>query len=728
MPKIRPLATVLANWQTADKTPSKTNFQIGKLRMSKKLRILQTAQLDWRDETPLAIEFDDFYYSTEDAIAESDYVFLQHNQIEQRLKAFNDGLLGASFPLESEQIYFRQKSVFRVAETGFGTGLNFLLTMRAWFNVQAIDEQALPAGNGLSPATQLHFISFEKHPMSQVDLQRSLQAYPELSAYSDILIDHYPDLLPGWHEVLLFSGRVRLSLWLGDALQGLAECAPNAKVDAWYLDGFAPIKNPQLWNPKLYQAMVKLSHQKTTFATFTAAGEVRRGLQAVGFDVHKDSGYGKKREMCFGQIKHLRSSASKTPWFVANCPKNSQAGRVKSAVVVGAGLAGATTAYALAQAGFKVKVLESATETATQASGNLAGTLHPLVTVDWNLRSQFYQLGYNATQRWLLPWLASKKAQGDLSGMLQLAAMPIMHKRLLEALKRVPLPENYANWLEPDEASQVLGVKTHLPGMFYPNSGWIYPKSVIEHCLKHPNIELVLSCEVHDFEKVNGLWKLETSQGDFETECLVFATGSLASKLHEKLKLSIRPVKGQVTHLSSNAVKSQLNVPITHKGYSSPTAADVWVTGATFEAPSLTTDLSEEAHRENIANVQQVVAGWLSEDCTEAEHVGGRIAFRPTTPDHLPVIGQVPDWNWVEENYLQQSHTHAVYRYPEMRYQQGLFVNNGHGPRGLMSVFLAAEWLLAEIDGRESIAPESLRNACHPARFVIRQWRSGKAS
>ena len=695
--------------------------------MSKKPAILQTAQLEWRDETPLAIEFDDFYYSTDDAIAESDYVFLQHNAITQRFEELFEAY--GTFPeiaWQGEQTYFAKKSIFRIAETGFGTGLNFLLTMQAWFEAQGIDIQNPPAGESLYPAAQLHFVSFEKYPMKLMDLQRALQAYPELAVYAGLLIHNYPDLLPGWHEVSLFSGRVRLSLWFGDALQGLAECVPSAKVDAFFLDGFAPVKNPQLWNSKLYQSVAKLSYEETTFATFTAAGDVRRGLQAVGFDVQKDTGFGKKREMCFGKMQFLRPNASKAPWFVVKSLKDNQKELFNRVVVVGAGLSGATTAYALAQAGFKVKLLESADEVASQASGNLAGTLHPLVTVDWNLRSQFYQLGYSATQRWLLPWLESNKIQGDLSGMLQLAATPTMHERLLEALERVPLPDNYAKWLESDAASQVLGVKTHLPGMFYPNSGWIYPKSVIEHCLKHPNIELVLSCEVNDFEKVDGLWKLETSQGNFETECLVFATGSLASKLHEKLKLPIRPVKGQVTHLSSNAVKNSLNVPITHKGYSSPTATDAWVTGATFEAPSLTTELSDEAHHENIANVEQAVEGWLG--VVSDDQMNGRIAFRPTTPDHLPVVGAVPNWDWVEENYLQQSHTHAVYRYPEMQYQSGLFVNNGHGPRGLMSVFLAAEWLMAEVQGEDASAPQTLRNACHPARFVIRHWRSGKGA
>lgn len=718
--------------------------------MNEKPVILQTAKLQWREETPLATEFDDFYYSTDDGLEESDYIFLQHNQIAQRFVTFVQANAAHSqYPLESEVAFFLDKPVFRIAETGFGTGLNFLLVLRQWCLALGIEEESLGdfdrpvkiqnkyqdlAEDGKYPVLQLHYIAFEKQPMQPEDLQRSLNVYPQLKSYCNVLLANYPDLLPGWHEVYLFSGRVRLSLWFGDANQGLAECDPYAKVDAWLLDGFAPVKNPEMWNAKLYQAIARLSDLRTTFATFTAAGDVRRGLQAVGFDVQKATGYGKKREMCFGKLQQLRPSASKTPWFELNSDeivKNTQ-----SAIVVGAGLAGATTAFALAQAGYQVRVLEQHSQVANEASGNLAGTLHPLVTVDWNLRSAFYQLGYEASQRWLAPWLAANKIAGNLSGIVQLAATETAQKRLQEALCRVPLSRNYAKWLASDEAAECLGSDCHLNGLFFPNGGWIYPRSVIEYCLAHPNIEVVTDCVVVDFQRSEQAWQVETLQNHSEVQLsadhLVFATGSLANALHQKLGLPIRPVKGQVSHLAPSLVRKPLNFPVTHSGYSSPTADGAWVCGATFEAPDLSTELSLTGHQHNIAATESALPEMLSKEVKSQlnalksdEWLQGRIAFRPTTPDHLPVIGAVPDWEWVQTNYCQQSHTHAVYRYPRMQYQPNLYVNNGHGPRGLMSVFLAAEVILAQISGRSVPMPQSLRAACHPARFVVRQWRAG---
>lgn len=684
--------------------------------------ILQTAQIEWREGVAFAPAFDDFYFSKKNGLEESDYIFVQHNDLPER---FAQHILAApeAEVCANHSWFFAKKSVFRIAETGFGSGLNFLLTVQLWHK---IFQQNLSNPTLYRPV-QLHFVSVEKHPMSAQDVRAVLENYPGMASWAQKLLEVYPPLLPGWHDIYLLDGLVRLTLWFGDAQLGFAECDSHSKVDAWFLDGFSPSKNPDMWQPKLYQHIARLSHSTTTFATFTAAGHVRRGLESIGFAIEKDEGYGKKREMCFGKMQHLRPNASKAPWFERKSSQKLES--KKNAIIVGAGLSGATTAYALAQAGWKVKVLERHAQPAQEASGNLAGTLHPLVTVDWNLRSQFYQLGYAATVRWLVPWLAANSVAGNLQGMLQLAATDTALKRLQEAIWRIPLPEFYAQWLDKKAASDKLGVATDYPAMFYPSSGWVYPHSVIETCLAHPNIELLCECEVTAFERLSNGWQVDTSLGEMQAEHLVFATGSLAKEVHAKLGLPIRPVKGQVTHLAEEAVITALSYPVTHKGYSSPTASGTWVTGATFEAPDLSTDVSTAGHTHNINTMQEAMPEWLSVEVTQVENhsaISGRIAFRPTTPDHLPIIGAVPDWNWVAQNYCQQSHTHAVYRYPSMEYQPGLYVNNGHGPRGLMSVFLAAEWLLAEMEGRDLPVSKSLYAACHPARFQIRLWRSGK--
>ena len=663
------------------------------------LEKLTLAQVNWIDEiVPHSEQFDDFYFNTDGGLQEIEHTFIQPNRLTERF------------------LECRSEQAFRIAETGFGSGLNFLAVSSLWL-----------AKNPTN--AQLHFISFEKFPMPLADLQKAHQAYPQLLELAEVLQNQYPLLMPGWHDIWLFKGRVRLTLWFGDVLKGLPECdaSPGSRVDVWLLDGFTPGKNPDMWRPGLYKEMSRLSHAQTTFSTFTSAGDVRRGLQAAGFAVHKASGYGKKREMCFGQLEQQRPYSLKAPWF--SRPEPIETG---TAIVVGAGLAGASVAYKLAEAGWKVTVLEEKESVASAASGNLAGTVHPLITADWNLRSQWYLQGFEATLRTLLPWLESKEIQGNLRGMVQLLVTETSLERVKESLIRVGLPEALAVWLTASEASEKIGGQVTAPGLFFPNGGWLNPPSVVKRCLQHESIRVCTSESVNRIENNSDsesrqAWSVVTQSKKqsqaLEADIVVVATGSLNADLNAQLGLPIRPVKGQVSHLEADQQTFPLKYPLTHAGYSSPCGNGRAVTGATFEAPDLGEVVSLEGHLTNLATANSALPNWIN---ASAESLQGRIAFRPTTPDHLPIFGAVPDKAWLQEAYLSQSHTHAVYRYQAQRYQKGLYVSNGHGPRGLMSVFLAAESILAELEGSALVQPLSLYHASHPARFTIRQWRSGK--
>lgn len=658
---------------------------------------LTLAQVDWIDEAvPHSGQFDDFYFSTDGGLQEVEHTFITPNRLAERFESI------------------AEQATFRIAETGFGSGLNFLAIAQLWLKTTPLN-------------SCLHFMSFEKYPMQLDDLQRAHQTYPQFDAISMPLREHYPLLMPGWHDVWLYDGRIRLTLWFGDVLTGLPQCdgSKYAKVDAWLLDGFTPAKNPDMWRPPLFLQMARLSHATTTFSTFTSAGDVRRALQSVGFEVHKASGFGKKREMCFGHIAQSRPQSLKAPWF--SRPDSITTGR---ATVVGAGLAGASVAYQLAMAGWQVTVLEERGAVARAASGNLSGTVHPLITADWNLRSQWYLQGFEATLRWLRPWLETAEVQGELQGLIQLAVTETSLKRVEEALVRVGLPDTLARWVTASDIAEKVGGEVSAPGLFFPQGGWLNPPSVVRRCLQHDNIEVLTHqkvCEIEQrFEEgstVGGIWQVTTSTRSLSSDIVVVATGSLDAQLNTKLGLPIRPVKGQVSHLQPQQQNYKLKLPLTHEGYSSPCGQGMAVTGATFEAPDMSETLSLCGHLTNLQTAKTALPTWLSVAETDLD---GRICFRPTTPDHLPIIGALPDPKWMRQAYLSQSHSHAVYRYPAQRYQSGLYVSNGHGPRGLLSVFLAAESIVADIQGSALVQPLSLYHASHPARFAIRQWRSGQ--
>ncbi|MEM6499362.1 MAG: tRNA (5-methylaminomethyl-2-thiouridine)(34)-methyltransferase MnmD [Pseudomonadota bacterium] len=214
------------------------------------------------DETPVSEQFDDPYYSRGDGQAESRYVFIEGNHLPSSWEG---------------------KPSFVVAELGYGTGLNFLETVSAW---QATDSERRPA---------LTYVSFELFPLSRQDLHRALGAWANLDELAHELVAHWPPS-DGWssHEI---SG-VNLKLAIGDASDLISTW--NGAADAWYLDGFSPAKNPELWGTDLMRSVFERTRPGGTFATFTVAGWVRRNLQAAGFQVQKFPGFGKKRECLRG--------------------------------------------------------------------------------------------------------------------------------------------------------------------------------------------------------------------------------------------------------------------------------------------------------------------------------------------------------------------------------------------------------------------------------------------
>ena len=213
---------------------------------------------------PRSKVFDDVYFSAENGLAETEHVFIKGNNLPENWKG---------------------KERFVIAETGFGTGLNFLC---AW---KLFKEQA-------DPAQKLNFISFEKFPLDADEIKVSLHHWHKhFDGYLEPLTEMYPLLVPGFHRVPL-DEKVSLTLIFDDVNEALPQVEAN--VDAWFLDGFKPSTNPDMWSEKVFENMARLSKEGATFATFTAAGGVRRGLTAAGFSVKKVQGFGRKRDMSVG--------------------------------------------------------------------------------------------------------------------------------------------------------------------------------------------------------------------------------------------------------------------------------------------------------------------------------------------------------------------------------------------------------------------------------------------
>ncbi|HHW1859448.1 TPA: bifunctional tRNA (5-methylaminomethyl-2-thiouridine)(34)-methyltransferase MnmD/FAD-dependent 5-carboxymethylaminomethyl-2-thiouridine(34) oxidoreductase MnmC [Pseudomonas aeruginosa] len=324
----------------------------------------QHAQLDWDENgQPLSRAFGDVYFSRHSGLNETRHVFLATNRLAERFAALGDG------------------EVLCIGETGFGTGLNFLC---AW----QLFERVAPAG------ARLEFVSVEKFPLAAADLRRALALWPELAPWSEALLGQYLAVHPGFQRLAFAGGRVGLTLLLGDAL----ECLPqlDARVDAWFLDGFAPAKNPDMWSPVLFAELARLSAPQATLGTFTSAGFVRRGLVEAGFAMQRVPGYGQKREMLSGTYQGPPANAGK-PWYARPAP---HAGR-RAALVVGGGLAGCASAASLAARGWQVTLIERHPGLAREASGNPQGVLYLKLSAHGTPLSRLVLSGFGHTRRLL---------------------------------------------------------------------------------------------------------------------------------------------------------------------------------------------------------------------------------------------------------------------------------------------------------------------------------------
>lgn len=230
---------------------------------------MQFAKLKWNNNQPYSLDFDDVYYSLDNGLAETDHVFIQHNQLTERFK-----------PIDS--------ATFTIIETGFGTGLNFFCAAQHFL--------------AHAPANaHLRFISTECSPLTLEDFIKANQHWMVFSQMVNQLASAYAQLSDGLNQLSCCDGRIKLDLWIGDIADTLPQI--QTKADAWFLDGFAPSKNSDMWSETLFQDIARLSQANTTFSTFTSAGQVKRNLQAVGFKVNKVKGFGRKREMLCGIYK-----------------------------------------------------------------------------------------------------------------------------------------------------------------------------------------------------------------------------------------------------------------------------------------------------------------------------------------------------------------------------------------------------------------------------------------
>ena len=567
--------------------------------------------------TARSLAFDDVYFSARGGMEETEHVFLAGNGLPKR---------------------WREREHFTIGELGFGTGLNFLVAWKRFVETKATGT--------------LHVVSIEKFPLTLVQLQQALQHQPALATYAAQLIAQYPLRLPGLHRVNF--DRVRLTLGFGDVAELLP--AIDAGVDAWFLDGFAPAKNAGMWSAPVLRDIARLSAPDATFATFTAAGAVKRGLQEVGFTVKKVPGFAHKREMLVGHRhgeQHAKQSSLESHASLGLprrfAPRN-------DVVIIGGGIAGCSAARAMAERGWRV-VLHEKDTIASGASGNPAAVLYPQLTKHFTPATAWHFAAYDFSRQALQRWGATLHR----TGMLKIGKDDADDVRLRSIREALQLDPSVAQWLESHEASARTGQPLTRGGFYFPHGGWIRPAETCRALVDHPNII------VHEHSPITALP---------QADAVIIANAQAANELLPR-PLRMGVTAGQVSVLAPGV---KLSTVLCHAGYAID-AGDALIIGATYDREDVSGAVTDANHAHNIAELRAALG------THEMQIISGRTSLRATTPSRLPQVGRVGE---------------------------GVYVSVGHGSRGMISAPLAAELLASEICSEPLPVSRALRAALAP--------------
>jgi tRNA 5-methylaminomethyl-2-thiouridine biosynthesis bifunctional protein len=615
-------------------------------------------------DPPFAPDFGDVYHARGGALAQARHVFLGGNGLPQR---------------------WQRRARFVVLETGFGLGHNFLATWAAWRD----DPQR---------CRRLWFVSIDRHPPTRADLARA-HADSALASLAAPLVAAWPPLTPDLHTLVFDGGSVVLRLAFGDVAQWLAHLVLDA--DAVFLDGFAPARNPAMWNPRLLKMLAGRVAPDATAATWCVARVLREGLTTAGFEVRRAPGFGGRREMTLARF---------APRFEPRRARPAGRTAPAEAVIVGGGLAGAAAAHALALEGWTCTVFDRHWQPVGEASGNAGGLYHGNVPRHDGVHARALRAAALMAAAAHGPLLRDGALTGGAAGLLQL------HPDAAAALQtRAPaphgLPPDWVRAVDRDEASALAGVPLPAPAWWFEGGGWIDPAGLVRHWLALPAIRWRGGVTVARLQPDGAAWSLLDAEGTVlaRSATVVLANAHDAPRLLGLPPWPLARIRGQVTRVPAHAPGLPvLRRPLAGDGYALTLPDGSLLCGATRQPGDDDASLRAADHAYNLQRLRALTGAAPDVDPASLD---GRVGWRLTAADRLPLIGAVP------------ADGPPAAREREAPRRPGLFVCTGFGSRGITWAPLAGALVASWAAGAPFPVAADLVDAFDPARFGVRAAR-----
>ncbi len=612
--------------------------------------------------------FQDIYFQ-KNAVEESRYVFLEGNQLSEKFNTSQD---------------------FSICELGFGTGLNFLLTSELFLKTNH---------NGI-----LYYYSIEKYPLSISEIRDALLQFPQIKNYANQLLDllklmYYPTI---GFLTFYFDPRIRVTLLLGDVLEMLSEIH-NSYFDCWYLDGFSPAKNPEMWRQEIYFEMARLSKPKATFATFSCARVVKEGLQKANFFVQKRKGFEKKKEMLVGY--YLGISHYKKRLF-------------KKIGIIGGGIAGISTALFLLKRGYEVHLFEKnpymMMETSSVPSALVmpyfASSRNPitdLTLVSYNfIVSMLYQIKYfkdESFRKWILIQnIRNREKLKKISDIYKISKQSLRHYKNLYFVKALVIDQKKLFFL--------------LEQLLFSYQNFFY----------YPNTEIIQILDEGEY-----VYLMDKKSNVYVSEVVVFCNSNQVTNFFDYIQ--IQNIRGQLLQIKEKYIKG-LKRNIIAEISILKNKQNIYI-GSSYENYKHQLERDPQSD-EYILNKLKIHCPLLFQQIASSTNTGFEflipssafVGFRSQSKDYIPNIG-----NAIDENKYIEYLTTVFYNKKSNYFQvplfclERIFLNTSHGSRGYTTSFLGGELIASLIADNPIPIGKKLFHTLHPHRFLFRKWKKNKS-
>ncbi len=639
-------------------------------------------------------------------------------------------------------------ALFVIGETHFGAGNQFLAAAALWL-------QSAP------PTARLHFVAIEAAPLCKADLQQVLQETAPDSELAAQLVELYPVLSPGFHRLFFADQCICLTLIFIDAgttadkalaLLRSSEhpCTQALKtfsVDAWFL--FGPLSDTQCEHIK------HLSAARTTLVNLEADEPTKTQLQKVGFTLNTDSSLTGKHNVLCGQWlaaetqsqvaldksspreerrKHKQKARCPLPWHICSATHRSQS---RHAAIIGGGIAGCTTAAALAQRGWQVTLYERHKSLANEASGNPQGIVYPKLSTQSSLLSRFNLSAIQFASRYYRPYWQTAEKQTPFGRQCGVLVLPENEKEMatFETIaNHFKQQKDFIQLLDKRALEKTSGLPINAScGLYYPQLGWLNPANVCRALVDNPLISIkqaAITCLTYDSTSSN--WQLSNNESEHvaTADTVVLATSTSTWQFAQTKHLPIKAIRGQISIAPNNSKLTNfqpLKTVLCGAGYIAPADSTQQTFGASYNLRHSGLEIRGEDHQYNIELLEKSAAGLTTAlQIPRADQLGGRAALRCTTLDYLPIVGPAPKLDAFLEDYADLRRDASLDIAVPGRYWPGLFIHCGLGSRGLSYSPLGAELLASQINGEPLPVERELLTALNPGRFIIRDMKRRK--